>query len=223
MARPSEDILWGRRLERFRNIATGMFGLIIVMGTFALTDMHPERLADLGDITCYFTAMFLLIVLLRTQFEELLDLHPEGDRTAAWMLTAVLFFATLAPFSLKLSVTAPQAVASVANYAFPVLLAMTFLTFAMTANRLVQRHLVRLASEHARHVSALRERDFLVGVLLLASLAVPAEWKLLGAMTVSSICWTASIMMAGPLVHVAHVASDRLIIPVRQRFDLQRA
>src|SRR5579859_643993 len=120
------SILEQRRLHRFREVVTGLFGLIVVLGAFALTDLPLKGTRDIGNALCYFTPMFFFIVMLWTQVGELLDLHPSHDQHVERTITFVLFFATLVPVTVKLGFIEENTLGGVGFDSFPIMMAVVF-------------------------------------------------------------------------------------------------
>lgn len=202
-----------RRLHRFREVVSGLFGLIVVLGGFALTDVPIRRPEDLVGILCYFAPMFLFIVSLWTHVGELLDAHPADDRIAERALTAVLFFATLVPVSLRVGVMPETSSVSPLTFDFfPVSLAIVLLLLAFTSHRLVRRDRRFLHAEDIADLHEHRDHNAITAVLLLASLPIPPGAEILG-ISLEGIAWVAAFLLPPLVLKVARRLSGPSLHP----------
>jgi len=209
----AQSILYHRRLHRFREVVTGIFGLITVLGAFSLTELPIERTEDLGAVLCYFAPLFFFIIGLWTQVTELLDLHPSHDRHIERTVTIVLFFATLVPVSVKLGSKASNVLGALAFDAFPVMLAIVFLLLAWSSHRLLSWRDEAMHPLDKELVTSQRNCDVLLAIMFLASLPIPPTAQILPGISWSGLAWISTFFVAPAIIKRLHRVSTRPLVP----------
>lgn len=186
-------------VRRFRDVTNGIFGLIVVLSGFALTDVPVRVPQDLVNVVCYFLPVFLFVVYLWRQVGELLDVHPSHDRRLTQILTLCLFCATLVPVAVRLSVAGEGRVRTYAPVGVAFIVAAVFLLLALCAYRAARVHTAVTHPEDTRFLRQLALSDLLTASIFIASAALdpqasvlrvplqPAMW--IAAFLVPNILW----------------------------------
>jgi len=167
-------------IRRFRDVTNGVFGLIVVLSGFALTDVPVLVPYDLVNIVCYFLPIFLFVVFLWRQVGELLDVHPSHDRRLTQILTVCLFCATLVPVAVRLSVVGVGGVRTYAPLGISFVVAAVFLLLALCAHRAARVHTEVMHPEDTRFLRQLARSDLVTALTFIASAALDAQASVLG-------------------------------------------
>jgi hypothetical protein len=215
---PQHSIVRTRRLHRFRDVVTGLFSLIVVLGALSLTEVPIKKAEDLSNAVCYFAPMFFFIVALWTQVGELLDLHPSDDRGAEKTISVALFFAALVPVTVRISNTPGEALGAWAFDYFPFMMAAVFSLLAFCSHRLLSNLSTPMhPSDHA-HLVLLRNRDIVIVALFLLSLPITPSANIFG-LSLEGIVWTATFFVATPILKL--IANVRGVFARKARVPAQ--
>ncbi|MBJ7608135.1 MAG: hypothetical protein JF887_01720 [Candidatus Dormibacteraeota bacterium] len=181
-------------VRRFRDVTNGIFGLIVVLSGFALTEVPVRVPYDMVNIVCYFLPIFLFVVYLWRQVGELLDVHPSHDRRLTQILTVCLFFATLVPVAVRLSVVGEGGVRTYAPVGVSFIVAAVFLLLALCAHRAARVHTEVTHPKDTRFLRQLALSDLLTALMFMASAALDAEASVL-RVPLQSAVWVAAFFV----------------------------
>ncbi len=159
---PEQDTA-AKRKDRYSDIMSGVFGLILGLSAFSLTGISFDTRGDLWEALGVFVPSFFLVVVIWQLTSELADRYPDDDGPFYTAVTAVLFLTTLSPAFLNLLIEGAEEVRELSAILFPVSLAITFgiLTFLWARLRL----LIRRAGQPP-------EPDIIPGIAIEATLAL---------------------------------------------------
>lgn len=159
---PEQDTA-AKRKDRYNDIVSGVFGLILGLSAFSLTGISFDTRSDLWEALGVFVPSFFLVVVIWQITSELADRYPDDDRPFYTAVTAVLFLTTLSPAFLNLLIEGEQEVRELSAILFPVSLAITFSILTCLWLRL--RLLIRRAGQPP-------EPDIIPGIAIEATVAV---------------------------------------------------
>jgi uncharacterized membrane protein len=201
---PEQDTA-AKRKDRYNDVVSGVFGLILGLSAFSLTGISFDTRGDLWEAMGVFIPSFFLVVVIWQLTSELADRYPDDDSMFYPAVTGVLFLTTLAPAFLNLLIEGEEEVRQLSAILFPVSLAITFGIIAFLWARL--RLLIRRAGQPP-------EPDIIPGIAIemtvalyfLATLAVPYD----DASSPRVYAWFGSFLIS-PVVGriVARVAPTR--------------
>lgn len=161
-----------KRKSRYKDVISGVFGLVIGLSAYSLTDVQLDTRADIWDAVGVFVPSFIFVVVIWQITSELFDRYPDDDPPLYAAALAVLFLATLAPVFLNHLLDAPEEVRRAGATLFPLSMAITFAILALLWMRL--RLLMRRAGQPPdRTVSAGIAVEFAVALYFLATLLLP--------------------------------------------------
>lgn len=91
-----------QRKSRYRDILTGVFGLVLALGAFSITTNSFDSRAEVwGALGVYAPAFFFVLAIWQIT-GELFDRYPADDHLFYTIVTVVLFLTTLSPAFLNL-------------------------------------------------------------------------------------------------------------------------
>lgn len=163
----------GHRLHRFRDVVNGLFGLLVVLSAFALTDVPINSFYDLSNGICVFVPLFLFVIFLWRQVGELLDVHPPEDRHPERLITVVMFVAMLVPVTLRIDAVAAGDVHPYASLLTSAALALAYGLLAYCALRASRMPAPALAPADRVFMQRLCTADLIVAVSFLVAMATP--------------------------------------------------
>jgi uncharacterized membrane protein len=189
-----------KRKDRFRDIVTGVFSLVLGLGAFSITT------ADLGSTSevwqalgTYVPAFFFVLAIWQTT-SELFDRYPAADTVFYALMTAVLFFATLPPVFLNLLLDEQRSVQQLSATLFPLTMAAVFAVLAVLwwrLGRFIRRQGQTLPSDIA---GTMRAEVILAGFFL-ASLAVPYDPD---AIISRELVWPMAFIVPNMVIWLTH-------------------
>lgn len=137
MAQPPPFDASERRKARYRDIITGVFGLVLALGAFSLTNVEFHSPSDVWQALFLFIPSFFFVLAIWSATTELLDRYPADDDLFYVLVTGVLFLTTLAPASLNLLLNENTSVVDLGAVLFPLVMAATFAVLLLLTLRLV--------------------------------------------------------------------------------------
>lgn len=94
-----------RRKTQYRDIVTGVFGLVLALGAFSLTDLPVRTPGDVWTALGLFTPAFFFVLTIWQLTADLFDRYPPEEKVFYAAVTLILFLTTLAPVSSTCSLT----------------------------------------------------------------------------------------------------------------------
>jgi hypothetical protein len=125
-----------RRKSRYRDIVTGVFGLVLALGAFSVTTADFDSTGDVWTAIAIFSPAFFFVLSIWQTTAELFDLYPADDHLFYTLVTLVLFLSTLSPAFLNLLLTEADSVQRLAGTLFPLSMATIFAILAILWLRL---------------------------------------------------------------------------------------
>jgi uncharacterized membrane protein len=122
---PEQDTK-AKQQARFSNVTSGVFGLILVLSAFSLTNVPIDSVGDVWNALSVFTPAFFFVVVIWQVTSVLSDRYPDGDPFLYAGTTAVLFLTTLAPVFLNLLLNDQPEIQQLSATLFPLSLAIIF-------------------------------------------------------------------------------------------------
>jgi hypothetical protein len=125
-----------RRKGRYRDIVTGVFGLVLALGAFSVTTADFDSTGDVWLAISIFSPAFFFVLAIWQTTAELFDRYPVDDHLFYTLVTLVLFLSTLSPAFLNLLLSEADAVQRLAGTLFPLSMATIFAILALLWLRL---------------------------------------------------------------------------------------
>jgi uncharacterized membrane protein len=195
----------GRRKDRFRDVVTGVFGLVLALSAFSVTTADYASTDEVWQALGLFAPAFFFVLLIWQTTADLFDRYPAGDGPFYALVTLVLFLTTLAPAFLNLLLDEQPSVQRLSGTLFPVAMAAIF--------ALLMALWLRLRALAARQGGPpdadLAENALVAGALaalFLASLLAPFEPA---GHSPRTIAWFAAFILPGALLWLGHRAGRR--------------
>lgn len=163
-----------RRKARFTDIVSGVFSLVLGLGAFSITTADLGSTSEVWQALGTYVPAFFFVLAIWQNTSELFERYPAADSVFYVLITAVLFFATLAPVFLNLLLDEQRAVQQLSATLFPLVMATVFAVLAVLWWRLgalTRRQSPAQPSDIAGNVRA----DVVLVGFFLASLAVPYD------------------------------------------------
>jgi uncharacterized membrane protein len=163
-----------RRKTRFADIVASVFGLVLGLGAFSITTADLGSTSEVWQALGTYVPTFFFVLAIRQNTSELFDRYPAADAVFYVLITAVLFFATLAPVFLNLLLDEQRAVQQLSATLFPLVMAAVFAVLAVLWWRLGS--LTRRQGQvPPRDIAGNVRADVVLVGFFLASLAVPYD------------------------------------------------
>ena len=115
-----------QRKTRYRDVVTGVFGLILAFSAFSLTNVDINTTDDVWSALQLFTPSFFFVLAIWSTTAELFDRYPAGDDLFYPLVTAVLFLTTLDPVFVTFLLNDNLSVRDLGGLLFPLSMAATF-------------------------------------------------------------------------------------------------
>jgi hypothetical protein len=110
-----------RRKGRYRDIVTGVFGLVLALGAFSVTTADFDSTGDVWTAIAIFAPAFFFVLAIWQTTVELFDRYPADDHLFYTLITLVLFLSTLSPAFLNLLLTGEESIERLSGILFPLL------------------------------------------------------------------------------------------------------
>jgi uncharacterized membrane protein len=161
-----------QRKSRYNDIVTGIFGLILALGAFSVTNVTIHTTDDVWDALRLFVPSFFFVLAIWGATAELFDRYPADDAPFYPLVIGVLFLTTLAPVFLNLLLNDSFPVQELGALLFPLSMAATFaLLLVLWARLLVLTRRSGAAPDVSLRQSVVISAAMVI--VFLASLAVP--------------------------------------------------
>ena len=202
-----------RRKDRFRDVFSGVFGLVLGLGAFSVTTADYASTDEVWQALGLFAPAFFFVLLIWQTVADLFDRYPADDGPFYVLVTLVLFLTTLAPAFLNLLLAEAPSVQRLSGTLFPVSMAGVFALLMVLWLRL--RGLARRrgrppdtdAAEGALVAGAL-------AALFLGSLLAPFEPD---GESPRTLAWFAAFVLPGVLLWLRHRGGRRRPPPADER------
>jgi uncharacterized membrane protein len=187
-----------QRKSRYRDIVTGVFGLVLALGAFSITTTDFSSREDVWTALAIFSPAFFFLIAIWQITSELVDRYPANDRLFYTLVTFVLFLTALSPAFLNLLLAEDPDVHRLSATLFPISMAGIFAILSILWLRLAAL---------TRRKGGTPEPDIRDGMiaaavlaaLFLASLLLPYDAKGWSPRTVS---WFAAFILPNVLVQL---------------------
>ena len=187
-----------RQKDRFRDVVTGVFGLVLALSAFSVTTADYESTDAVWRALSLYTPAFFFVLAIWRISGELFDRYPADDRLFYILITLVLFLTTLAPAFLNLFLDEEPSVQRLSGTLFPVAMAAIFALLTALWLRLRT-----LSTRRGRPPDADLTGNALVAgalaALFLASLLAPFHP---GDHSPRTLAWFAAFVLPGALLRL---------------------
>lgn len=160
-----------RRKSRYRDITGGVFGLVLALGAFSLTNQPIRTPGDVWTALGLFTPAFFFVLAIWQLTGDLMDRYPPEDNVFYAAVTLILFLTTLAPVFLNLLLDDAPPVQRLGALLFPLSMAAVFALIAVLWLRLTV--VVGAQDEIDNELRPAAAQSATVALIFLVSLIVP--------------------------------------------------
>ena len=163
-----------RRKSRYRDIVTGVFGLVLALGAFSITTTDFNTPGQVWGALRIFTPAFFFVLVIWQITGDLFDRYPSDDHLFYTLVMLELFLVTLAPAFLNLMLDDQRSVVRLSAALFPLSMAGVFAILALLWWRLA-RLMRRRGQTPEREVRDSAIAEVVLAAIFLVSLLLPFD------------------------------------------------